>query len=70
MEASPLGPRGWDSSGRPSAQGAGLSHWLQVGPAQVEPAGSLAGRLFEGSRGHLQVKTAKKTGKADPSSFV
>lgn len=53
MRASLLGPRGWDNSGKPSAQGAGLSHWLQAAAAQAEPAGSLAGRLLEGSHGHL-----------------
>lgn len=53
MRASLLGPRGWDNSGKPSAQGVGLSHWLQAAAAQAEPAGSLAGRLLEGSHGHM-----------------
>lgn len=65
MRASLLGPRGWDNSERSSAQGAGLAHWLQVGPV-----GSLAGRLLEGSPGHLWEKTAKRTGKTDSSPFV
>lgn len=70
MRASLLGPRGWDNSERSSAQGAGLAHWLQVGAVQVEPVGSLAGRLLEGSPGHLWEKTAKRTGKTDSSPFV
>lgn len=53
VRASLLGPRGWDNSERSSAQGAGLAHWLQVGAVQVEPVGSLAGRLLEGSPGHM-----------------
>lgn len=31
----------------------GPSHWLQVGAVQAELAGSLAGRLLEGSHGHM-----------------
>lgn len=70
LQVSPLGPRGWDSSGRPSAQGVGLLHWFQGAPAHGKQAGSLAGRLLEGSCGHLWVRTARKTATTDSSSFV
>jgi len=53
VRASGLGPRGWGSSGRPSAQGAGPSRWLQGQAARTQLAGPLAGRLLEGGRGHL-----------------
>lgn len=53
LQASLLGSGGWDNSARPSVLGAGLSQLLQEGAAQAELAGSLAGRLLEGNRGHM-----------------
>lgn len=53
VHASLLGPGRWDNSERPSAQGVGLSQLHQVGAAQAEMARSPAGRLLEGSHGHL-----------------
>lgn len=47
VRASGLGPRGWGSSGRPSAQASGPSHWLQGW------AGPLGGRLLGDGRGHM-----------------